>query len=237
MADGWLNLWQRALAPDRGFRDRAGQRPRLMEALRGLLLARTLPALAGLILGYASFAATYGRVARMEGPVWDRVLARLPDPVDPQQLKAALAHLPALPGWSRVLPWLALAAPIGVLSLWLHDAAWDHLSLWLLRGLGGRRGFRTTLVADAEALKVGTFGTLAGLLKYLPGLGLPLAVLLLPVAVYFWVLRGFALAAWHGCPLWKGVLATLLHGLIMGILVFGTLAMVVVLGLELVGPG
>jgi hypothetical protein len=209
----------------------------MVDALKGLLVVRTLPALAALILGYGGFASTYGRVARMEGPVWDLVRARMPDQVDPGQLQAALRHLPVLPGWGRVLPWLALAAPIGVLSLWLHDAAWDHLSLWLLRGLGGRRGFRATLVADAEALKVGTFGVLAGLLKSLPGLGLPFTVLLLPVAVYFWVLRGFALAAWHGCPPWKGVAATLLHALIMGILVFGTLAMVVLLGLELIGPG
>ena len=237
VTDGWRHLWERALAPERGFRARAAAAPRLGEAVRGLLLFRTLPALAALLLGYAGFATTYGRLIRMEGPVWDLVLARLPAQVDPEQLRAALGHLPELPGWGRVLPWLVLAAPLGVLSLWLHDATWDHVSLWLLRGLGGRRCFRTTLLADAEALKVGVFASLAGLLKELPGLGLVFTVLLLPVAVYFWILRGYALAAWHGCPPWKGVLATLLHGLIMGILVFGTLAVVVVLGLELFGPG
>jgi hypothetical protein len=49
------------------------------------------------------------------------------------------------------------------------------------------------------------------------------------VAVYVWVLRGFALAAWHGCPIWKGVLATLLHGLLMAVLVFGTLGLIALL--------
>jgi hypothetical protein len=190
-----------------------------------------------MVLGYAGFASAYGRVVRMEGPIWDLVRARLPEQVDPAELKAALLHLPALPAWERVLPWLALAAPMGVLSLWLHDAAWDHLSLWLLRGVGARPGFRTTLVADAEALQVGAIGTLAGLLKYLPGLGMPLTVLLFPVGVYFWIIRGYALAAWHGCPPWKGVLATLLHALIMGVLLLGTLGMILVLGLELLQPG
>ena len=137
--------------------------------------------------------------------------------------------LPQLPGLGRVLPWLVLLAPVGVLSIWLHDAAWDHLALWLLRGLGPSRGFRATLVADAEALKVGAIGAVAGLLKDLPGAGLVLTVLLAPVGIYFWILRGYALAAWHGCPVWKGVLATLLHALLMGLLVLGTLALVAVL--------
>jgi hypothetical protein len=180
VTEGWRNLWVRARAPERGFRARAKERPSLGEAVKGLLLVRTLPALAGMVLGYAGFASAYGRVVRMEGPVWDLLWARLPEQADPAELKAALLHLPALPGWERALPWFALAAPIGVLSLWLHDAAWDHLSLWLVRGVGARPAFRTTLVAEAEALKVGTAGTLAGLLKYLPGLGMPFTVLLLP---------------------------------------------------------
>ena len=34
------------------------------------------------------------------------------------------------------------------------------------------------------------------------------------LGAYFWILRGFALAAFHDCPLWKGIVATLLHILI-----------------------
>jgi hypothetical protein len=118
---------------------------------------------------------------------------------------------------------------VGVLSIWLHDAVWDHLALWLLRGLGRPRSFRDTLVADAEALKVGVFGALAGLLKYL---GIGFTLLVWPVGIYFWILRGYALSAWHGCPVWKGVVATLLHAALMGLLVFGFLAMVAVLVLQ-----
>lgn len=223
------NLWDRALAPEAGFRARAARRAGLAAALRELLLVRTLPALAGLVLGYAALAQGYGRAMRTEGPLWDLVWARLPEQVNPADLKTALQSLPPLPAWSHVLPWLVLLAPLGVLSLWLHDAVWDHLSLWLLKGLSGPRSFRVTLEADAEAMKVGVFGALAGLAKYLPGIGFLLGLVLLPVALWFWVLRGYALAAWHGCPVWKGVLATLLHAALMGVLVFGTLAVLVVM--------
>jgi hypothetical protein len=226
------NLWDRTLAPAAGFRARAAHRAGLAGAVKELLLVRTLPAFAGLILGYAAFAQGYGRAARTEGPLWDLVWARLPDQVNPADLKAAMASLPQLPGWGHLLPWLALLAPLGVLSLWLHDAVWDHMALWLLNGLGGRKSFRATLEADAEALKVGGVGALAGLLKYLPGVGFLMGLLLLPVGIYFWVLRGYALAAWHGCPVWKGVTATLLHAFLMGVMVFGTLAMVAVLVLQ-----
>jgi len=226
------DLWTRARAPAAGFRARAALRPGLGAAAKEMLLARTLPALAGLVLGYAAFVQGYGRITRMEGPLWDLVWARLPDQVNPADLKAVLQGLPQLPGWGRVLPWLILLAPLGVLSVWLHDAAWDHLALWLLRGLGARHSFRVTLEADAEALKVGVIGALAGLLKYLPGIGFLTGILLFPVGIYFWILRGYALAAWHRCPVWKGVLATLLHALLMGILVFGSLAMLAVMVMQ-----
>jgi hypothetical protein len=233
--DPWLErlrgLWECARAPRLGFRARAARRPGLKEAGLDLLLTRTLPTLAALMLGYREISQGLLAVQRMDGPLWDQVWSRLPDQVAPADLRAAMAGLPTLPGLGRMLPWLALLAPLGVLSLWLHDAVWDHMALWLLGGLGGRKCFRTTLVADAEALNVATLGTAAGLLKFLPG-GMVFAVLLLPVGVYFWVLRGYALAAWHGCPPWKGVVATLLHAFLMGILVFGTLAVFAVLVLQ-----
>jgi hypothetical protein len=192
--------------------------------VRELLLVRTGPALAALVLDYLGLARAYGRLVRTQGPLWNLLLARLPESLDPAAVRSALHGLPPAPAWWRALPWLVLLAPVGVLSLWLHHSVWDHLALWLLKGRP--RSVRTTLVAEAEALKVGVIGVLAALLR---PLGWPFAVLLLPVAVYFWILRGYALAAWHGCPAWKGVLATLVHGALLGLMVLGLVAAVAVL--------
>lgn len=210
----WPALWGRVTAPAAGFAQRAAQKPGLGPAVLGLLAVRSLPALAGLVLAYLGLAGAYEGIRQAQGPLWDQLWARLPEGVDPAGIRAVLAGLPAAPGGWRVLPWLVPAAPLGVLALWLHDAVWDHLALWCLGGAA--RGLRASLVAEAEALKVGTFGVLAGLLKHVAW---PLAVLVWPVAVYFWILRGYALAAWHGCPVWKGVLATLLHAAAMGLTV------------------
>jgi len=215
-------LWRCVWEPGAGFRDQAARRPPLGRAVRDLLVIRTLPALAGLALGYLGLARACTRLRQPNGPVWDLVRSRWPDLAQPEALKAALEGLPPVPGIGRALPWLALLAPVAVLGLWLHDAVWDHLALWLLRGLGPGR-FRDTLVAEAQALQVGVFGALAGLLRYL---GLVMGVLLCPVGLYFWILRGLALSAWHGCPAWKGILATLLHALLLLVLFLGLLALV-----------
>jgi hypothetical protein len=58
---------------------------------------------------------------------------------------------------------------------------------------------------------VGALGAALGLVGELPGSGWGLGLLLAPVAAWFWFLRGYALSAWHGCPLWKGLLATVLN--------------------------
>jgi hypothetical protein len=235
--ESFRSLWQCALGPTEGFRRRAAANPTLGAAVQGLLLARTLPAFLAMLLSYSGFAYAYGRITRMEGPVFDYLWANLPPTVNPQDIRTVLHNLPAPPSLGHVAVWLALLAPLGVLSLWLHDAAWDHFGLWMLRGLKEKRSLRLSLVADAEALKVGTLGAVAGLLGDIPVLGCFLGVLLLPVSLYFWVLRGFALAAWHGCPPWKGVVATLLHALLVGILTFGTLGLFVVTILQELRPG
>ena len=214
--EAWPLLWARALRPRQGFLDRAAQAPTMKEALRGLLLLRAPCAFLELALGYWSFAALYEKLASPESGFWERVLAQLPEHVDPGELKEALARLPVLPSLHSALPWLLLLAPVVVLSVWLHDAAFDHAGLWLLGGLRTRRGFRTTLVADAEALKVGVWGVVPGLLAYTPEIGWLFGLLLLPLGIYFWIMRGYALAAWHGCPPWKGVVATLLHVVLVG---------------------
>ena len=225
-------ILDRALAPVAGFSRRARESPSLGEAVTGMLVLRIPTALAGLALGYAALAHAWTGAARLQGPFWDELLARLPEGMDPGDLRAALASLPPPPDWTRVLPWLALLAPVAVLGLWLHDAAWDHLGLWLVRGTTPRQPLRATLVAEAEALKVGTLGALAGLAAQLPGTGAALTVLALAAAAYFWILRGHALSAWHGCPPWKGVLATLLHAAFILVLGLGTLFLLAVLLLQ-----
>jgi len=229
-------LWSRAVAPRAGFQARAAEAPSLPEALKAMVMARTLPAFLALLLGYLGFSQLYGRLGRMEGPLFDYLWANLPESVDPGDVRTAFKALPPLPTWPHVVPWLAVLAPLGILSLWFHDAVWDHTSLWLLRGLKGPKSFRVTLVADAEALQVGVLGAVFDLLGGLPGAGCLLQVALLPVSVYFWILRGYALAAWHGCPVWKGVVATLLHAFLAGLLAAATLGSFLLLVLALVRP-
>lgn len=180
-----------------------------------MLALRVPVSFLGLVASYAGLRNFYVRLLDSGGPLWTRLLATLPDAVDPQALREALARFPPPPTVGSALPWLALLAPLAVLSLWLHDAAFDHAGLWLLGGLRARQGFRASLVADAEALQVGVLGAAAGLLGDLPWPGpqvsTGVALALIPVAVYFWLIRGHALAAWHSCPVWKGVTATILN--------------------------
>lgn len=213
-------LWSRVADPGRSFAARRAEAPPLRTSLKEMLLLRTPLAFAALGLEYVSFRALYGRLSDPSGEFWTTLLQRLPGSVDPQDLKEVLARLPELPSTHGLLPWFLLASPLVVLSIWAHDVTFDHAALWVLRGLGRDRSWRATLTADAEALKAGAFGSAFGILFLLPFLPAPLALLQIPVAGYFWVLRGYALAAWHGIPLWKGVAATLVHVLLV-VLLFG----------------
>ncbi len=210
-------LWERARHPEKAFRDRAAEAPPLVESLKGLLAWRAPVAFLGMVIGYLEFGDLYARLVNPDGAFWTGILQAVPLDLDPRELRSALAELPPLPGLHGLLPWMVLLAPLAVLSIWVHDATFDHIALWMLGGLKSRKGFRASLSADAEALQVGVLGAAAGLLGSVPGVGWILAILLLPVAAYFWVLRGWALAAWHGCPVWKGVLATILHVVLVGV--------------------
>lgn len=192
------------------------------QALQRMLLLRIPLAWAELLLGWWSLAAMLrglpGRVAPLMAS-WGADRG-----IDVRELQGIIDQLPPLPSLGQVWPWLLLAAPVFLIGAWAHHAVWDHTCLWMLRGVNPKVGFRGSLEAEAEALAVGSVGAAVGLLGAVPIVGLVLGVPLGLVGLWFWVLRGYALAARHGCPAWKGVVATVLHLVLAGCLGLGLLA-------------
>lgn len=225
----WRGLWHRALSPERGFRSLAAEEPRLSSALTGLMTLRVPVAFLELLLTYVGFQRMYQALASVKGPLWEVVLWRLAGTMSAEDIRSLMSDLPPAPALGRVVPWLLLAAPLYVLSLWLHDAVWDHGCLWLMGGLKEKQGFRASLIADAEALQVGVFGAALGLLTNLPRIGWILSFPVGLVGIYFWVLRGFALAAYHRCPTWKGLAATVLHAFLAACFLLGSLGLLFLL--------
>ncbi|HJV23943.1 MAG TPA: hypothetical protein VJ570_14675 [Holophagaceae bacterium] len=186
----------------------AAPRP-LGPALGRMLRWRVPLAWAEALLGWWTLDVTLRRLPDLLGPSLQS-LARERG-VDPADLRGVLMEFSALPSYGKVWPWLLLSAPLLLLGTWLHHAVWDHGCLWMLGGLKSGKGFRASLEAEAEALTVASVGSALGLLGLLPAVGLLLSLPLALVNLWFWGLRGFALAARHGCPAWKGVAATGLH--------------------------
>lgn len=222
-------LWRRAVRPREGFAELAAAPPALGASILRMFALRLPVAWLAWVIAVLKLSFAYAAFRGMDGFVWKLLLPRL-STVSPdlrvEELKAFLDQLPNLPPVATLLAWGLLAAPLGLVGLWIHDAVWDHGCLWLLGGLKGGRPFRTTLLAESEAFSVGVIGALAALLGDLPVVGLLLGLPLLLVGLYFWVLRGFALAAFHGIPLWKGIGATLLHIVLAGCCVAALLGLV-----------
>jgi hypothetical protein len=222
-------LWRRARAPEKAFRELAAGNPRLGPSLVRLLLLRAPVACAEGLFLYWGILRLYRAAVDLGSPLWARILPHLPPELPLEELQGLLDGAPAFPTLAKVLPWLLLAAPIYVLSLWIHDAVWDHGCLWLFRGVKRSPSFGTTLLAEAEALQVGVLGALAGLLTSLPGVGWLLYLPVSCVGAYFWILRGVALAAFHDCPVWKGILATIVHAMLMACFLAASAGLVILM--------
>jgi hypothetical protein len=207
-------LLRAALRPWQGFPLREARWP---QALGRMLAIRTPWAVLEGLLMWRAFGLMRAEVVSMEGPLWKELLPNLSSELSTADLKGLLNQIPTLPPLSQAWPWIVLSAPLLMISAWAHHAVWDHTFLWLLKGVAkDEKPFRRTLAAEAQALEVGVLAAALGLLQYLPALGPVLGLPLGLVGLWFWGLRGFALAQAHGAPAWKGVLATVLHALVAG---------------------
>lgn len=220
--------WEGAFRPQRVFPAWAAAPQGPRRALAGMLAWRIPVGVLGAVATVRALLSGLDEFRRLEGPWAQALLAGAPG-LAPEDLQTALADLPKLPSLYGALPWILLAVPLGLLGAWLHHSVWDHGCLWLLRGLRKEHPWQATLEAEALALQVGAVGAALGLLSLAPGLGPRLWPLLLGVDLWFWCLRGVALAAFHECPLWKGVVATLLHGAILVLVGCGLLGLLLLL--------
>jgi hypothetical protein len=203
-----------------------------------MLLLRVPVAFLAYVFAVVQVTRGYTELKNPDGEVWRLalpLLARVSPDLDFKEIQALLSQLPAIPPLGTILAWGLLVAPVGILGIWMHDAAWDHGCLWMLGGLKSRKSFRLTLIAESEALSVGVFGAALSFLGQIPWAGWVVGPPLAVVGIWFWVLRGFSLAAFHETPVWKGVVATLLHALIAGCCLVGLMGILAVLFLVPVG--
>ena len=227
-------LW----SPRQGFLDLAAEAPRLGRSL-GWMTAAALPWwVASTWFGTRQNLSDYAAFRDVRGPMWGEVFRAFPD-LNPDDLRQAFAAWPAAPSWAHLAPWVPLLAIVALFGVWLHDGVWDHAALWMLRGLKPEKAGRVkaTLAAEAQAQAVSWIGAALGLLAFLPGIGDWMGLVLFPLTAWLWLLRGWALAAHHGCPVWKGVAATILHLVLFGIFLLVFLAIPLLFLLPLLAGG
>ncbi|MDE3246353.1 MAG: hypothetical protein KGN80_09715, partial [Acidobacteriota bacterium] len=157
--------------------------------------------------------------------MWRQILRLVPADINAEDLRALVLSLPDLPPWGSVWPWMLVLAPVGIAGAWLHNAVWDHMCFWMLGGVKRVGSWRTTFIAEAEAMQVGALDAAFALLGFIPIAGPLLAPLFLVSGTYFWIMRGMALAVFHHAPVWKGAVATLLHILLAMIFLIGVLGL------------
>jgi len=216
-----------ALHPVKGFQERAVESPGLGVSFSWLILLRgSFSTISGLLMLHAVYR-DYPMFKNANSPMWQEILRRLPSDINgfnAEDIQAFVSSLPNLPSWASIWPWMLLLGPVGIASAWLHNAVWDHTCLWILGGLKGKGGWRITFIAESEAMQVGVLGAAFALLSFIPLAGPLLAPFFMLSSAYFWVMRGFALAAFHQAPMWKGAVATVLHVLLATLCICGMLA-------------
>ncbi len=227
-------LW----APRAGFQALAEEAPGLGRSLGWMLAAAGPWWILFAWFGTRQALLEYEAFRDVRGEVWDAVLRLSPD-LSREEVQQAFTAWPIAPSWSHAAPWIPLVAGLGLLGAWLHDGVWDHAGLWMLRGLrpDKKSRVRATLAAEAQAQAVAWIGTALGLLAFVPGIGGWAGFFLLPLTAWLWLLRGWALAAHHGCPVWKGVGATLLHLLLFGLFLLIFLVLPLLLMVPLLAGG
>ncbi len=214
-----------ALHPVQGFQERAAESPRLGISLGWMLVLRGSISLAGSLLTLRALYRDYPAFKNLHSPMWQQILQLVPADINAEDIRALVLSLPDLPSWGSVWPWALVLAPVGIAGAWLHNAVWDHMCFWMLGGVNRSGRWRATFIAEAEAMQVGALDAALALFGFIPMAGPLLTPLFLLSGAYFWIMRGVALAVFHGAPVWKGVVATLLHIFLAMVFLVGMLGL------------
>ncbi|MCL1893608.1 MAG: hypothetical protein FWG02_05155 [Holophagaceae bacterium] len=213
------------LAPVRTFTEQATKKPRPVYSV-GLMLLFRVPVLWVTTIIYYIWLVRALELAH-DPPLELQDFVRHYAASSANDIFLELKNIPLLPQLETAWPWIGLFALLVVVGIWMHNSVWDHTALWMLGGTKSEDSFKTSCTAIADVMGAATYGTLLGLIATLPFVGLFALPLLGIVNIYYWILRGIGLSIYHGCPIWKGVVATILHVLLV-VIFYGLLIAVVI---------